>query len=115
MNEKIARIGSILALIGGIAGLIISIILVAVLFFVGSTMSVLLEATTGISALLAIYWVFAIYWLASSIVVIVGSRKMIASEKARAWSIAVIILSVIGGGTIFGLVGGILGVIATKN
>ena len=70
------------------------------------------EAASAISV--AVISVLGIYFLATSILVIVASQKMKNPEKRKLWSIIAIVCSIIGTGTIFGLIGGILGLLAEK-
>ncbi|MBI2146572.1 hypothetical protein HYU22_04490 [Candidatus Woesearchaeota archaeon] len=97
--------GSILALIGGILGIVWGV----VLLFAGSLVGALLGPLGAFPV------VIGIWLIATAIVVIVASRWMKDPAKCFRGGLVVLILSVVGGGTILGLIGGILGLIAGKK
>lgn len=102
--------GSILALIGGILG-----ILWGLLFLVGGSIFGAIFSAIGFGFLAAFPMVVGIWLIVTAIVVIVASRWMKDPEKCFRGSLVVLILSVVGGGTILGLIGGILGIVAGKQ
>ena len=109
---NIVKIASILTLIGGIIemliAIIVAIILIVLLFTVNISGLTYQEHEVGV--VIFIFW--TLYMLVGNTLVIVASQKMKNSEKRKKWSIIVIIFSVLGTGTIFGVIGGILGLVA---
>ena len=102
--------GSILALIGGILG-----ILWGLLFLLwGSILGVVLS-TIGLEFLVAFPFAIGLWLIATAIVVIVAGTWMKNPEKCFKGGLIALIFSVVGGGTILGLIGGILGLIAGKQ
>lgn len=97
--------GSILALIGGILGILWGLVLL-----LGGSFLAALFGPLG-----AFPVVIGIWIIATAIVVIVASRWMKNPEKCFKGGLIALIFSVVGGGTILGLIGGILGLIAGKQ
>lgn len=92
----------ILSLIGGIIGLIVSFFL---LWIYGAT-PYYYEQYMGADVVLGLWIGFC------SLLVVIGAIMMNQSpEKARTWGIIVLIFSVIGLGSILGLIGGILAIV----
>lgn len=101
-----SKSGSILSLIGGIAGLVIGLICI------GAGIRAMVSLNTQDSGFLSALFLGLGIWLSiSAIAVIVFSRWMNDPKKVMTGSIFVLVLSVIGGGTILGLIGGILGIV----
>lgn len=97
--------GSILALIGGIIGILWGLIMLVL----GGTLAAFLGPLGAFPV------VIGIWLIATAIVVIVASRWMKNPEKCFKGGLIALIFSVVGGGTILGLIGGILGLIAGKQ
>ncbi|MFA5887855.1 MAG: hypothetical protein WC852_04050 [Candidatus Nanoarchaeia archaeon] len=97
MDKGLAKTGSTFSLIGGILGIVVGLIAI------------------GSSMLFKPYLYVGLVILLEAILVIVGSFKMKDEKKCFKWSVIVLILSLFGGGTIFGLIGGILGLVAVKR
>lgn len=97
MDKGLAKTGSTLSLVGGIIGIVMGLFVFIASFIIKA------------------YMFAGLFILLSAILVIIGSVKMKNKQKCSKWSIVIIIFSLIGGGTIFGLIGGILGIIAAKR
>lgn len=97
--------GSILALIGGILGILWGLILL----LLGGTVAAFLGPLGAFPV------VIGIWLIATAILVIVASTWMKNPEKCFKGGLVALIFSVVGGGTILGLIGGILGLIAAKQ
>jgi len=97
MDKSLAKTGSTLSLTGGIIGIVLGLFVLISSFVIKTYMFV------------------GLFILLSAILVIIGSVKMKDEQKCFKWSVVIIIFSLLGGGTIFGLIGGILGIIAAKR
>ena len=102
--------GSILALIGGILGILWGLMMLVFGSILGAVFS-----AVGMGFLAAFPVVLGIWLIATAIVVIVASRWMKDDTKCFKGGLIALIFSVVGGGTILGLIGGILGLIAGKQ
>ncbi len=110
----------ILSLIGGMLGLLLYLGLLAsvlvVLSSTGATASSMVEevnATLSLPLLGTAYTLVAGlcgWFIIANIIIIIGALKIKSGEPSsvRTWGIVVLILSIIGGGNILSLVGGIL-------
>lgn len=97
MDKSLAKTGSTFSLIGGIIGIVFGLItLVSVVLFKP-------------------YLYLGLFILLGAILVIIGSVKMKDEQKCFKWSVIIVIFSLLGGGTLFGLIGGILGLVAAKR
>ena len=97
--------GSILALIGGILGILWGLIML----LLGGTLAEFLGPLGAFPV------VIGIWLIATAIIVIIASRWMKDDAKCFKGGLIALIFSVVGGGTILGLIGGILGLIAGKQ
>jgi hypothetical protein len=90
----------VLSLIGGILGLIVGLILLVLGFFVGAL-------TFGIG--LVVYGAIGIWCLICSVIVIVSASKLNSEPMEHTkWGVLILIFSIIGLGSLLGLIGGIL-------
>jgi hypothetical protein len=104
-----SKAGFILALIGGIIGIIMGLIIT----LGGSFFSGLAAIGGGTALPGTIFMLLGIYTIISSIVVIIGGVWMNNPEKCKKGAIVTLIFSVIGGGGLLGIIGGILGLVAS--
>lgn len=101
-----SKVGFVLALIGGILGIVVGIALAVLGWLIFPIINRLPDANVvGLG----------IYWIISSILVIVGGVWMKNTEKCLKGGILALIFSIVSGGNIFGIVGGITGIIASRK
>ncbi|MBI2147363.1 DUF4064 domain-containing protein [Candidatus Woesearchaeota archaeon] len=108
----------ILSLIGGILGLMMSLFFIFFGFFLGAVIASIPVEAGEMPAnpmppdfFLVLFGFIGVYLLATAGLTILGSVWMRDSAKQMKGSIIVLVCSLLGGGTIFGLVGGILGLV----
>ena len=107
---SLVKAASILTLIGGIFASLISLFTSAMLISIGAISSADYGYSFGVGVFLGI--LAALYFIIGAILVIIASQKMKEAQTRKKWSIIAIIFSIIGPGTILGLIGGILGLVA---
>ena len=109
--NKLANTAFILSLIGGIIGTVTAIIL-----FIGSIV-VMFAGKAGINTLFPpiLYIIVASYTLLTGIAVIIGSILIKNPKYCLTGSILVTVFSFVGAGTIFGMIGGIMGIVASQK
>ena len=101
-----SKTGFILGLIGGIFG-----ILAGILFVAGGLWMARLAPFKVPGIFSGTYTGIGIWWIISAVLVIVFSSWMKVPEKCKIGGILTLIFSVIGGGTILGMIGGIFGIV----
>jgi len=109
VQTGIAKAGWILSLAGGILGILSSLFVLAlgILFT-----SIIPEDAAPEGAVVGIIFiVIAIYCLITSVLTIIGAVWMRQQATQFRGSIVALVCGVIGGGTIFSLIGGILGLV----
>ena len=109
MDEKLARLGFIFSLTGGIIGVLSGLALLLLSVF-GAVYRGIGGAAVG-----TFTGIIALYVLITAGLVILGAVWMRTEKRCLTGAIISIIFSVIGAGTIFGIIGGILGIIAAKR
>jgi len=118
MSDSV-RVAYILSLIGGIFGVLISIFTFGIAIFMYFLFKEAARSATSTVpndiAVFAILLIVSLYFLISAILVIVGATWIKVPEKRMKGAIMVLIFSLFGGGTIFGLIGGIIGLINDKK
>tara|TARA_Y100000034_G_C6811025_1_gene364484 strand:- start:144 stop:515 length:372 start_codon:yes stop_codon:yes gene_type:complete len=104
------KAGFILALIGGIIGILTSLLFIISPFLVAPFFG---AVDFDIFTLLPI--ILGVYLLVTSILVIVGGVWMRDENKCFKGGLMVLIFSIIGGGTILGIIGGIIGIVVSRR
>jgi ABC-type multidrug transport system permease subunit len=97
-----SELGYIFALVGGILGLLFSL----VGFGIGIFLASVTEMWFG-----ALYMILAGYGIITAVLVIVFGRWMNTEKRCFKGALLVLIFSVLGAGTVFGLAGGIIGLV----
>ncbi|MBI1970404.1 hypothetical protein HYS47_01520 [Candidatus Woesearchaeota archaeon] len=104
-----AKAGWILSLVGGILGILSSLFVLMLGIFFASFLPE--EAAPEGAAIGIIFIVVAIYCLITAVLTIIGAVWMRQQATQFRGSIVVLVCGVIGAGTLFGLIGGILGLV----
>tara|TARA_Y100000310_G_scaffold342813_1_gene447582 strand:- start:990 stop:1427 length:438 start_codon:yes stop_codon:yes gene_type:complete len=100
------KAGFVLALIGGVIGVLAGLALAVMAFFVVPVGEPSIDWTNfGVG----------IYFIISGILVILGGAWMKNPEKCTKGGVVALIFSIIGSGGIFGLIGGIIGIVKGKK
>ena len=114
-KSNVSKAGFVLALIGGIFGILMGLIISVLGGVVLASMDKLPPGSTISTGMIAFAMGLGIYYVISSILVIIGGVWMKNPEKCLKGGIVTLIFSVVGGGTLLGIIGGILGIVATSK